>query len=408
MSWNQGGGPWGNQGGNQGGNNQGNPWGQRGGGGNGGPDGPDLDEMLRRSQERFRNAFGGGSPKGSGLLVALAVVAVIALQGMTQGHFLGFYRINDGEVAVVQRFGAVVRQEPPGLRWLVPLAEKYTAVSTSRINRVELGIPAQTGNNTLRSRDNSGDALTMLTGDSNIVDMQFTVQWRVSDAVKFLFNMRNPDVTLRVAAESVMREVMGQNPIWTSIGKGRDNISNEVDRRLRELINSYDMGISIVGETKSENGQTLNISGVQLQRMEAPVQVWDAFTKAQNADQEAKTLVNVAEGYRNSVLPKARAEANRMLEEARAYKSQVVAGAQGDADRFTQVYNAYKQAQTTTTTRLYLETMEQVLGGANKLVLDGGTASKAMPYLPLDTLRRAPAATTAAPAASTHNNSGNN
>ena len=392
MSWNQGGGPWGNQGGNQGGNNQGNPWGQRGGGGNGGPDGPDLDEMLRRSQERFRNAFGGGSPKGSGLLVALAVVAVIALQGMTQGHFLGFYRINDGEVAVVQRFGAVVRQEPPGLRWLVPLAEKYTAVSTSRINRVELGVPAQT--TSTRNRDSSNDNLMMLSGDSNMVDVQFTVQWRVSDAVKFLFNMRNPDMTLKMAAEGVMREVMGQNQIMTAIGSGREAIRQDVEKRLRELMTTYDAGI--------------NVDSVQLQRMEAPAPVIDAFIKAQNAQQDANKAVNIAEGYRSSVLPQARAEANRMLEEARAYKSQVVAGAQGDADRFTQVSNAYKQAQTTTTTRLYLETMEQVLGGANKLVLDGATAGKALPYLPLDTLRRAPATTTAAPAASTHNNSGNN
>lgn len=377
MSWNQGNSPWGN-----GGGNGGNPWGSGGGPRGNGPDGPDIDEMIRRSQERFKSAMGGGGPKGTLFIVALVLIGLLALQGLAQGHLLGFYRINDGEVAVVQRFGAMVRQEQPGLRWLVPMIEQYTAVSTSRINRVELGIPA-TGQKVASSREASNGALMMLTGDSNIVDMEFTVQWRVSDPVKFLFNMRDPDVTLRIAAESVMREVMGQNQIMSAIGSGREAIRQDVEKRLRELMTTYDAGMSI--------------DSVQLQRMEAPAPVIDAFIKAQNAQQEANRALNVAEGYRNSVLPQARAEANRLLEEARAYKAQIVAGAQGDADRFSQVYSAYKQAESTTTTRLYLETMEQVLGGANKVILEGNGAERVMPYLPLDSLRRAPAA----PAATT-------
>lgn len=378
MSWNQGGGPWG---GNQGGG--GNPWGNRGGGNNQ-PESPDIDEMIRRSQQKFRSAMGGGGPKSTALLVGLVLVVLLALQGVAQGHLLGFYRINDGEVAVVQRFGAMVRQEQPGLRWLIPMVERYTAVSTARINRVELGIPA--GNTAQRGRETaSSESLMMLTGDSNIVDMEFTVQWRVSDAEKFLFNMRDPDVTLRVAAESVMREVMGQTEIMTAIGAGREAIRQDVEKRLRDLMATYDAGISV--------------DSVQLQRMEAPGPVIDAFIKAQNAQQEANRLGNVAEGYRNSVLPQARAEANRMLEEARAYKAQVVAGAQGDADRFTQVLGAYRQAEGPTSTRLYLETMEQVLGGANKIILEGNGAERVMPYLPLDTMRRAPNPPAAAAAA---------
>lgn len=369
MSWNQGNNPWGSGGGNGGGNN---PWG--GGGRGNGPDGPDIDEMIRRSQERLKHAMGGGGPKGTAIIVVLALIGLLALQGLAQGHLLGFYRINDGEVAVVQRFGAMVREEQPGLRWLVPMIERYTAVSTARINRVELGAPS-TGK---VARDSTSNSLMMLTGDSNIVDMEFTVQWRVSSPVKFLFNMRDPDVTLRIAAESVMREVMGQNQIMSAIGSGREAIRQEVEKRLRDLMATYDAGISI--------------DSVQLQRMEAPAPVIDAFIKAQNAQQEANRALNVAEGYRNSILPAARAEANRNLEEARAYKAKIVADAQGNADRFTQVYNAYKLAESSTTTRLYLETMEQVLGGANKIILEGNGAERVMPYLPLDQLRRAPAA----------------
>jgi membrane protease subunit HflK len=382
MSWNQGGGgPWG--GGNQGGGN--NPWGNRGNGG-GQPEGPDIDEMIRRSQEKLRSAMGAGGPKGTALVIVLVLIGLLALQGVAHGHLLGFYRINDGEVAVVQRFGAMVRQEQPGLRWLVPMVERYTAVSTSQINRVELGFSSQQAAAGQRQgRDSAGEreSLMMLTGDSNIVDMELTVQWRVSDPVKFLFNMRKPDETLRVAAESVMREVMGQNQIMSAIGSGREAIRQDVEKRLRELMTSYDSGISV--------------DSVQLQRMEAPGPVIDAFINAQNAQQQANQAVNVAEGYRSRILPEARAEANRMLEEARAYKAQVVAGAQGDADRFTQVFNAYRQAETQTATRLYLETMEQVLGGANKIILEGNGAERVMPYLPLDSLRR-PAPLASAPA----------
>lgn len=357
--------PWGNNGGN-------NPWGPK----SSGPNGPDIDAMIREGQKRIKSMMPGGSSKGSFMMVIAALILFLTLQGMAQGHFLGFYRVNDGETAVVQRFGAAVRQEQPGLRWLIPVAERYTAVSLSNINRIEVGLSSQ---NATRGRDaDSDNQLMMLTGDANMVDMQFTVQWRVSDAQKFLFNMRDPQVTLRMAAESVMREVMGQNQIMTAIGSGREAIRENVEKRLRDLMTVYDAGISI--------------DSVQLQRMEAPAPVVDAFIKAQNAQQDANTKVNQAEGYRNSILPQARAEANRMMEEARAYKAQVTANAQGDAERFTKVLQAYRQTETSTQTRLYLETMEQVLSGANKVILDGPGADRVMPYLPLDQLRRAPLA----------------
>lgn len=366
-----GGSPWGS---NNGGG--GNPW-----GGRGSPEGPDLDEMLRQSHERLKAMLPGHGPKSSGLIIGLVVVALLALQGLSQGHVLGFYRVNDGEVAVVQRFGAAVRQEQPGLRWLIPVAEKYTAVSLSNINRIELGQASQnTGG--YRTRDDNAQ-LMMLTGDANMVDMQFTVQWRVSDATDFLFNMRDPQDTLRMAAESVMREVMGQNQIMSAIGSGREAIRENVEKRLRDLMTVYKAGISI--------------DSVQLQRMEAPGPVVDAFIKAQNAQQDANTKVNQAEGYRNSILPAARADANRMMEEARAYKAQVTANAQGDAERFTKVLQAYKQNEGSTSIRLYLETMEQVLGGASKVILDGAGADRVLPYLPLPDLRRQPSATSLNP-----------
>ncbi len=382
MSWNQGGG---NNGGPWGGNNNGggqNPWGNRGNNrSGGGGDGPDLDAMLRQSQERLKAILPGGGPKSTAVLIGLVVLVLVALQGLSQGHVLGFYRVNDGEVAVVQRFGAENRQATPGLRWLIPVAEKYTAVSLSNINRIEIGQSSQGSSTRTRDEDSPQAQLMMLTGDANMVDMQFTVQWRVNDAGKFLFNMREPQTTLRVAAESVMREVMGQSQIMSAIGSGREAIRENVEKRLRDLMTVYDAGISI--------------DSVQLQRMEAPAPVVDAFIKAQNAQQDANTKVNQAEGYRNSILPAARAEANRLIEEARAYKAQVTANATGDADRFTKVLQAYRQSENSTSTRLYLETMEQVLGGANKVILDGTGAERVMPYLPLDGLRRG---ATAAPA----------
>lgn len=371
MSWNQGGnngGPWGgNNGGGQ------NPWGNRGNNRGGGGDGPDLDAMLRQSQERLKSILPSGGPKSTAALIGLILLVVIALQGLSQGHFLGFYRVNDGETAVVQRFGAAVRQAGPGLRWLIPVAERYTAVSLSNINRIEIGQSNQ-GSSRNRDEDSPQSQLMMLTGDANMVDMQFTVQWRVNDAEKFLFNMREPQTTLRVAAESVMREVMGQSQIMSAIGSGREVIRENVEKRLRELMTVYNAGIYV--------------DSVQLQRMEAPAPVVDAFIKAQNAQQDANTRVNQAEGYRNSILPAARAEANRVIEDARAYKAQVTANATGDAERFTKVLQAYRQSESSTSTRLYLETMEQVLGGANKVILDGAGAERVMPYLPLDGLRR--------------------
>jgi membrane protease subunit HflK len=397
MSWNQGGngGPWGS---GSGGGGDKNPWsGNRGPGKS--PDGPDIDEIIRRSQEKFRSFIpGGGSaggPKGTAFLAIAAVLVLVALQGLAQGNFLGFYRINDGEVAVVQRFGAVVREEQPGLRWLVPLVENYTSVSTSRIHGIEIGTGSQPTATTQRGREDNSRQLMMLTGDSNIVDMQFTVQWRVVDPRKYLFNMREPETALQMAAESVMREVMGQSAIMTAIGSGREAIRQDVEKRLRDLIASYDAGIGI--------------DSVQLQRMEAPAPVIDAFIKAQNAQQEANRARNLAEGYRSTILPQARADANRMMEEARAYKAQTVAGAQGDADRFTQVYNAYRLSAETTSTRLYLETMEYVLGSTNKVIMEGSGAERVMPYLPLNQLtsqspRSAPAVP-ASPAAAGVSNS---
>lgn len=392
MGWNDGDGnnPWGNR---PNGNN--NPWGNRSGGGNGPGTPPDLDEILRKTQEQLKSFIpggggsGGSSPKAFIVLALLAGLFLIGLQGLAQGHFLGFYRINDGEVGVVQRFGAYTRQAEPGLHWLIPMVEKYTAVSLSRINRIELGTSAGSNNvSGLRadSRLNGNEDMMMLTGDANIVDLQFTVQWRVSDPVQFLFNMRDPENTLRMASASVMREIMGQSEIMSAIGSGRENIRIDMEKRLRDLMASYKSGIFV--------------DGIQLQRMEAPAPVLDAFIKAQSAQQEATRLSNVAEGYRSSILPAARAEANRLIEEARAYKAATVADAQGDAARFSKVYEAYKGSESTTSTRLYLETMEQVLGPANKIILSNEEGGKVMPYLPLNNLApRAPA--TSGSAAST-------
>lgn len=395
MSWNQGGGgPWGSPpGGGQ------NPWGGREPR-RGGPDGPDIDELVRQMQARFRRFIPGGGrgPLGAGLLVLLFLFVLVVLQGVAQGTVLGFYRVNDGELAVIQRFGAVVRQEQPGLRWLIPLVEKYTAVSTTRALTLQV-----TGGGGRSAED--AVANRMVTRDLNLIEMDFTVQWRVRDPEDFLFKLRDPEGTLRLAAESVVREYIGrstfdeiippeQNEILNPVTVQADgttaetpapeaaitvpqlaSLKNQMQERLQKLLDEYDSGIYI--------------TDLQLTRPVVPAPVKSAYDGVQQAGNDAKSNINRAVVDANATLANARGEADSIRLQASAYKTQVTEAARGEADRFSQVLSAYSGAKEITTTRLYLETMEQVLGPANKVVLGNGD-NAALPYLPLDLMRRTP------------------
>jgi len=368
MPWNTqgggGGGPWGGGGGGQG------PWG-RGPGSGGGPGGggtpPDLEELLRKGQEKFRQVLPGGFGGGRG--IALVLMAGLVLWGLT-----GFYKVNPEEVGVVLRFGRFVGLTQPGLNYHLPSPiETVQTPPVTRVNRIELGYrsPAERGQTT--SRDTANESL-MLTGDENIIDINFSVFWQVNDPEKFLFNIRDPEGTVKVVAESAMREIIGQRPIRAPLFENRQPIVDGTRARMQELLDQYGAGISV--------------TQVQLLKADPPSEVIDAFNDVQRAKADQERLRNEAEAYRNDIIPRARGEAQRLLQEAEAYKEQVSDLATGDAKRFTSVYQAYRLAPDVTAKRLYIETVEDVLKGAQKVIVDP-EAKGIVPYLPLPELGKA-------------------
>jgi modulator of FtsH protease HflK len=372
-----GGGPWG---GGSGGGRGPNPWGRPPGGG-GGPQPPNIEEILKRSQERMRRVMPGGfgSGKGLAILAALFVVAWAVLGGV--------YRVQPDEQGVELLFGKWVNTTPPGLHfWVPPPFGSVLKPKVTRINTLDIGFrgAADRGG---RSRSVPEEAL-MLTGDENIRDIQYTVFWRINDAGKFLFNIASPEATVKAAAESAMREVVGNMQAQFALAEGRPQIEANGSKLLQSILDQYDSGVQV--------------TQLQLRGVEPPQQVIDAFRDVQRAQADRERARNEAESYRNDIVPRARGEAQRLIQEADAYRQQVVAQAQGEAARFISVYTAFRQAEDVTKQRLYLETMEQILRGTNKIIIDqalsGGQG--VVPFLPLNELQRqAPASRPAAPQA---------
>ncbi len=358
MPWNTQGGPWQSGGGGRG------PW---GGGPPGGAPQPDLEEVLRRTQEKLKGIFGGGGGKGGrtnrriALLVGLAVVALWLASG--------FYRVLPEEQGVVLRFGRLDRVTGPGLHYRLPSPiEEVIKPQVARVNRIEIGYRSTpTG-----KRELDEEAL-MLTGDENIIDINFVVLWRISNAADFLFNIRDPAQTLKAAAESVMREIIGRTPILEATTEGRRAIEQKAQEQLQNLMNEYGAGILL--------------SAVQLQKADPPASVIDAFKDVQAAQADRERLQNEAEAYANDVIPRARGEAERIIQEAEAYKQEVVARATGEASRFKAVLAAYQESKDVTLQRIYLETMQEILKGTNKVIIDSADgAQDVIPYLPLPAL----------------------
>jgi len=377
LSWNNqggGGGPWGGGPGGQ------SPWGR------GGPQPPQFDELFRRGGDRFRRLVPGGW--GRGRIFAIAVAAIIVLWLAS-----GFYRVEPDEQGVVLQFGALNRITGPGLGWHLPTPiESVLTPKVTRVNPIEIGFRLNTGEEGFRTAAGGrlvAEEALMLTGDENIVDINFTVFWVIKDATKYLFNIRNPELVVKAAAESAMREVIGRTDIARAFAEGRGLIKNDTQRLAQEILDSYDSGIAI--------------TDLQLQKVDPPSQVIDAFRDVQSAKIDLNRLVNEAQAYRNDVVPRAHGDASRVVQEAEAYRQQVVRQAEGEASRFTAVYKAYLAAKDVTTKRLYLETMQSVLKNANKILLDKGAAGAGvLPYLPLPTLKPAtaqpaPVPSTAAP-----------
>ncbi|CAA7616619.1 putative modulator for HflB protease specific for phage lambda cII repressor [Magnetospirillum sp. LM-5] len=375
MPWNQGGGPWGGGGNNGGGNGGGGgPWGRGPGGGR---PGPDFEEMIRKGQERLKKAVPPGRfSGGTGLMVvaALGVAAWLAT---------GIYRVNPDEQGVVLRFGKWVDTTEPGLRYHLPYPiETVMLPKVTKINQLQLGFRSAVDTRFEQRQGATRDVpeeSRMLTGDENIVEADFTVFWQIKDAGKFLFNVRDAEGTVKVAAESSMRDVIGRSPIQAALSDKRQPIADAAKIELQRLLDSYDAGILV--------------TQVQLQKVEPPAAVIDAFNDVQRARADQERARNEAEAYRNDIIPRARGEVEKLVQEAEAYKEQVVNQAEGEVKRFLALYNAWKQASDVTERRLYLETMEEIMKGAPKVIIDPSAkgAQGVVPYMALPELKKSQA-----------------
>ncbi|WP_296102538.1 FtsH protease activity modulator HflK [uncultured Agrobacterium sp.] len=366
MPWSNqnGGGPWGGGGnsGGGGGNNQGGPWGSgpnrpRGGGGggngNGGP--PDLEEIIRRSQDRFKHMLPGGFNGGVVAIIALVILAFIGIQSV--------YTVQPDERGVELRFGKPKNEvSMPGLHY------HFWPIETVEIVKVT----EQQQNIGARATSSSAATGVMLTGDQNIVNVQFSVLYTVSDPKSYLFNVDTPAETLQQVSESAMREVVGRRPAQDIFRDNRQAIAADVRNIIQGTMDSYGAGISI--------------NAVAIEDAAPPREVADAFDEVQRAEQDEDRFVQEANQYANQKLGAARGQAAQIVEEANAYKSRVVNEAQGEAQRFVSIYDQYRTAPEVTRERMFIETMERVLKGSNKIIID--EKQGVVPYLPLNEMMR--------------------
>ncbi len=340
------------------------PWG--GGGSGGGQLPPELDRLmdqLRALLRRFLGGAGGSAGRGA----VLAAVAVVAIWLAT-----GFYRVEPDEQGLVLRFGAYVRSTPPGLNYHAPWPiESVLLVAVTRINRVEIGFrstAAEEPDSSPRSPDGTSEPARsapgrdlaeeslMLTGDENIVDINASVFWKVSDAAAFSFNTRNPGYTVKSAAESMLRQVVGRTKIQEALTGGRAVIEQAVTVGTQAILDQYHAGVEI--------------TQVQLQKVDPPADVIEAFRDVQRANTDADTARNDAQSYANDVVPRARGESAAILAQANGAKQASVSAATGEAQRFLSVYAAYVQAKDVTLRRLYIETMQEIIKDTPSIVVD--------------------------------------
>ena len=383
--------PWGSPGGNGSGQRPppggGGPW---GGGGPGGPFGgrpgpggsgplPDLDQLIRRMQAFVRSILGGGRGPGghftSGRGLALLGLGVVLLWLAS-----GIYRVDPDEQGVVLRFGAFTYTTPPGLNYHLPWPiETVRTPAVTRINRIEIGYRSggpQSGNGV-------PEESLMLTGDENIIDINFAVFWKISNAVDYLFNTRYPDVIVKAVAESSMREVIGRTPIQPALTELRGQIASDVQRQTQQVLDNYRTGVEI--------------TGVQLQGVNPPAEVVESFLDVQRANTDAERVRNEAEAYRNDIVPRARGDAARIVAEGQGAKQASIAQATGQTQRFLSVLKQYELAKDVTLRRMYIETMQDILTRTPALVVDDKLKGL-VPFLPLNPPNPAPRPAAPAPA----------
>ncbi len=397
MSWNSSGpggsgggsdgrGPWGvppsNSGDGQGpGNRQQGPWGGGPRGGRGPGPSPDLDELIARVQRIVRGflppGFGGGGPRsggggGGGMLGGGRGILLVVLLVMAGWLSSGFYRVEPDEMGVVLRFGRFDRTTFPGLNYHLPWPiESVLLPAVTRINRIDIGY--RSAGSDVRQAGETGRELPeeslMLTGDENIVDINFSVFWRIRDAGAFLFNTRNPAYTVKSAAESVMREVIGRTPIQPALTTARAQIEQDVMTGVQSILDQYGSGVEI--------------TQVQLQKVDPPAAVIESFRDVQRANTDAERMRNEAESYHNDIVPRARGDAARIVAEADAARQASGAEATGQSQRFLSVLKAYDAAKDITMQRLYIEAMQDILTHTPSIVVDDNLKGL-LPFLQLN------------------------
>jgi membrane protease subunit HflK len=368
--------PWTNQSGGGGGwkGSGGGPWGQPPRNQGSGPNPPDLEELLRRSQDRLKRVLPGGGGRG---VSPLAIIAILAIGAALLAYNFFTFRVQPDEVGVVLRFGQFSREAVPGLNFRLPYPiESVYTPKVTRVNRLTVGqVQDETGSAT--GRDIPEESL-MLTGDENIVDIDFSVFWVIKDAPSYLFNMEDPEGSVKAVAESAMREVVGASQITPLLTQARQKTEQAVQKLIQETLDEFGAGIQI--------------TQVQLLKVDPPDEVIAAFRDVQAASADAERAQNEARTYSNKVLPEAQGQAAQITAGAKAYADRIVAEAQGQADRFTKVYDSYKISPDVIRKRMYLETMEQVLGDMDKVIIDQKDMGPGvLPYLPLQALTGRPA-----------------
>jgi len=323
-----------------------------------------IDKLLIDFLSKIKRIFFSGGPdnKKSFLSAALVLLVIWLISG--------FYKVNANEQGVVLRFGEWVRTTIPGLHYHLPYPiEVAKTPKVTKVNKTEIGFRIFKESRRLLPEES-----LMLTGDENIVDINFSVFWVIKDAGKFLFNLRSPERSIKSVSESVMREVIGNSRIASVLAEGRKDIELKSIEDIQTVLDNYGSGVEI--------------TQLQLQKVDPPDQVIDSFRDVQRARADKEKAINEAIAYRNDIIPKARGEAAKIVQESEAYKKEVVARSQGDANRFNSILKSYKNNEDVTKNRIYLETLEEILQNANKVIIDTKQGSGVIPYLPLPEIKK--------------------
>ncbi|MCF8473134.1 MAG: FtsH protease activity modulator HflK [Emcibacter sp.] len=331
------------------------PWGS--GPGKGGQEPPDIDELIRKGQDKFRNIFGDGGSTGSGRGMFMLIIGLFIAGYL----YTAFYKIQPDEAGVVLRFGKYIETKGTGLHFHFPPMDKVYIPKVTAVNKIDVGF--------------SGDKKErqMLTGNENIVDVQYSILWRIKDPARFLFNLEQKEQSIKSVSESAMREVVAKNPIQQIMTSERLGIEIEVRGIMQNVLDSYEAGIEI--------------TQVKMDTVSPPAQVSEAFNDVQKAEADRDKTINEAKKYQNKIVPTARGQAEQMNQQAEAYKAEAITKAQGESARFLSVYNQYKLAKDVTRRRMYLETMERILGNTDKVILEGN-GNGVLPYLPLPEIKK--------------------